>query len=254
MVRDFPRAVLASKAGAFAAAWRGCAGELAPRRSSIPPRPQTTSSAFHLCAASLIALAIRGEASADRGALSLEAGAGGTSLALRAPGAASTQGISFVASLGLRYALENWVEIEANGYFEPPTTYFQNGVRVGMPGGPFGATLRHRLHRYGALAGGRLVTGKVWRFVVGGSVGFCHRAYSDFQFIDDSQPNAPRDLGLKAPNFSLDNWVLAAVAGVEWAQGDHWSLSLLPRYEQLLGDRPTFALSARLLFSVSWYL
>jgi len=156
--------------------------------------------------------------------------------------------------MGLRYALENWVEIEASGYFEPPVTYFHSGVAVRARGGPFLGTLKHRFYRYGALAGGRVVTGTVWRFVAGGAIGWSHRAYSDFQHIDDSRPGAPRDFGLSLPDFTLNNWVLAAVAGIEWAEGDRWSLSLLPRYEQLLGAGSTFALSARLLFSFSWYL
>jgi hypothetical protein len=48
--------------------------------------------------------------------------------------------------------------------------------------------------------------------------------------------------------------MLAPLAGVEWAIGDHWSLSILPRYEQLLGSDGTFAISIPVLFSWSWYL
>jgi hypothetical protein len=97
------------------------------------------------------------------------------------------------------------------------------------------------------------MTGKVWRFIAGAAVGWSHRAYSDFQYIN-SQPNEPRDFALSFPDVTRNNWVLAALIGVEWAEGDHWSLSLLSRYEQLLGTDSTFALSARLVFSFSWYL
>ncbi len=205
----------------------------------------------------LIAVVTPQGASADRGALSLDIGAGGTTLALPAPyapGSGPVQGTSFLASLGLRYALQNWVEIEASAYFEPPVTYFHNGVSVAIPGGPFLGTLKHRFYRYGALAGGRVVTGKVWRFTAGGGIGWSHRAYSGFQHVDDRRPNDARDYGLSLPDLTRNNWVLAALAGVEWAEGDHWSLSLLPRYEQLLGTASTFAISARLVFSLSWYL
>jgi hypothetical protein len=205
----------------------------------------------------LVALTVPRTAFADRGALTLDVGAGGTVLALRAPYAPSSgpaPGLSFLASLGLRYALENWVEIEASSYVEPPVTYFHNGVAVRAPGGPFRGTLKHRFYRYGALLGGRVVSGKVWRVLAAADVGWSHRAYSGFQHIDDSHPNAPRDFGLSLPDFTLDNWVLCATAGIEWAEGDRWSVSFLPRYEQLLGASSTFALSARLFFSFSWYL
>ena len=207
-------------------------------------------SALAICIAAPAALA-------DRGALSLDVGAGGSMLALPAPYApssASTPGTSFTTSLGLRYALSNWLEFEASAFFEPPVTYFHNGVTVRAQGADLAGTLRHRFYRYGFLVGARLVTGKVWRFLGGASVGWSHRAYSNFQHVDDSQPNNARDYQLSLADLTRDNLVVSALAGIEWAVGDHWSLSLLPRYEQLLGADSTFALSARIVFSWSWYL
>jgi len=194
---------------------------------------------------------------ADRGALSLDVGAGGTTLGLAAPYApasGSVQGTAFTTSLGLRYALSNSLEMASSAFFEPPVTYFHNGVTVSTSNGDFLGTLKHRFYRYGFLAGGRLVTGKVWRFVVGADIGWSHRVYSDFQHIDDRQPNNARDYRLTLPDVTRNNLVIAILGGVEWAVGDHWSLSLLPRYEQLLGSDSTFALSARFVFSWSWYL
>jgi len=195
---------------------------------------------------------------ADRGALSLDIGAGGSTMALPAPYAApsgSVQGTALLTSLGLRYALQNWIELATTAFFEPPVTYFHNGVTVTSQDRSFPGTLRHRFYRYGALVGGRVVTGKVWRFVAGADVGWSHRAYSDFHHINDvTDPSNPRDYRLPLPNVTRDNLVIALLAGVEWAEGDHWSLSLLPRYEQLLGTDSTFAISARFVFSWSWYL
>src|SRR6266849_13656 len=71
----------------------------------------------------------------------------------------------------------------------------------------------------------------------GADVGWSHRAYSSFQHINDTDPSNPRDYHLALPDRTRDNHVVAALAGVEWAVGDHWSLSVLPRYEQLLGRR-----------------
>ncbi len=193
---------------------------------------------------------------ADRGALTLDIGAGGTALALPAPYAptsGSVLGTLFVASLGLRYAVRNWIELATSAEFEPPVTYFHNGVTVTTPDGSFPGTLKHRFYRYSAFVGGRVLTGSVWRFVAGADVGWSHRVYSSFQHINDLDPNNPRDYGLTLPNLTRDNLVIAALAGVEWAVGDHWSLSILPRYEQLLGP-DSFALSARLVFSWSWYI
>jgi|GEM_PF-2221320 len=194
---------------------------------------------------------------ADRGALSLDVGAGGTTVALAAPYApasGSVQGTSFSTSLGLRYALSNWLELSSSGYFEPPVTYFHNGVTVRSQNVDLLGTLKHRFYRYGFLVGGRIVTGKIWRFIGGADVGWSHRVYSDFQHIDDHDPNNARDYRLSLPDVTRNNWVIAALAGVEWAVGDHWSLSLLPRYEQFLGTDSTFAISARFVFSWSWYL
>src|SRR5712664_3854670 len=99
---------------------------------------------------------------ADRGALSLDIGAGGTPSALAAPYAPASgqvQGTSFTTSLGLRYAFSNWLELSSNAYFEPPVTYFHNGVIVRSQNVDLLGTLKHRFYRYGFLVGGRFVTG-----------------------------------------------------------------------------------------------
>ncbi len=226
--------------------------------SGVLHPPPMISHTLRASAASLLLLATTPRSAlADRGALTLDIGAGGTALALPAPYAptsGSMLGTSFLASLGLRYALRNWIELATSAEFEPPVTYFHNGVTVTTQDGSFPGTLKHRFYRYSTFLGGRILTGSVWRFVAGADVGWSHRAYSNFQHINDLDPNNPRDYRLALPNLNRDNLVVAALAGVEWAVGDHWSLSILPRYEQLVGADSTFALSARLVFSWSWYV
>jgi hypothetical protein len=210
-----------------------------------------------VCICLLMTVAFSLDALADRGAFTVDIGAGGTTLGLSSPYGqqrGSVQGTSTLISFGTRYALQNYLELSVNAFLEPPVTYFHNGVTITTPDGLFAGTLKHRFSRYGVLAGGRLVTGKVWRFVAGADVGWSHRAYSEFQHIKDDDPSNPRDYRLNLPDLARNNWVLAVPAGIEWAAGDHWSLSFLSRYEQLLGPDSTFAISARLLFSWSWYL
>src|SRR5260370_42687256 len=78
--------------------------------------------AISISAAFFIAIAAAPRAAlADRGALSLDIGAGGSTMALPAPYAAasgSVQGTALLTSLGLRYALQNWIELATTAFFE----------------------------------------------------------------------------------------------------------------------------------------
>jgi hypothetical protein len=103
------------------------------------------------------------------------------------------------------------------------------------------------------MIGARYLVGMVWRLTLGLDVGWSHRSYSNFHHIDVSG-SEPVDYELGLPNFTTDNLIVAPVVGVEWAAGDHWSLSLLPRTELLLGPDPTVALTVPLVLSWSWYL
>ena len=81
---------------------------------------------------------------ADRGALSLEGGGGLTALNQPAPYAspsASTLGGAATIVLGGRYALTNSWEVALWGFYEPPVTYWHNGVTTVTADGAFPGTL-----------------------------------------------------------------------------------------------------------------
>jgi len=190
-------------------------------------------------------------APAERGALSLDLGAGIAGLNLAAPytnGEASAVGIGFEAMLGLRYALLNELEFTVAAYFEPNVGYVYDGVSVKPPPSPnsLQGTLTTTVHLFGAVGGIRYVNGLVWKLVVGLEVGWCHRAYSGLQFTGQSN--------FAIPGFGTDNLVLQPLLGVEWAFADHWSASLLPRFTLLIGPDSTFAASVLLTLSYSWFL
>jgi hypothetical protein len=204
-----------------------------------------------------LTLLISTAASADRGALSVDfAPALGASL-MPSPFAApakTTLGTSAVASLGVRYALSHSLELAALGFFEPEVSYFHNGVVVRTNDGAFTGTLNHRVLRYGALMGARLVRGLVWRWSAGVGLGWTRRSYSGFVHIDDLSGTTPVSFGLSLPDFTADNLVLAPSLGLEWLAGDHWSLSVRPRLELWLGPESSAALIVPFIFSWSWFL
>jgi hypothetical protein len=89
---------------------------------------------------------------------------------------------------------------------------------------------------------------------VGVDLGWSHRSYSKLDAINDSNRSAPFDYGLGLSSYSADNLVVSPVLGLEWVVGDHYSLSLMPRFEYLLGRDRTWAFTAPLTFSWSWFL
>lgn len=195
-------------------------------------------------------------ASADRGAITVDAGGGLTALSVAAPFASPTKSLTSsapVAWLGGRYAFSNSFEVGVAAFYEPSVNLFHNGVTVETANGQFPGTLNHQLHRYGGLVGARYVRGMVFRFTAGLDLGWSHRVYAGFRHIDDTDAANPVDYGLDLPAFSTDNLVVAPLAGIEWAAGDHWSLSLLPRFEVLVGPDMTYAITVPLVVSWSWY-
>jgi hypothetical protein len=89
---------------------------------------------------------------------------------------------------------------------------------------------------------------------VGVDLGWSHRSYSKLDAINDSNRSAPFDYGLGLSSYSADNLVVSPVLGLEWVVGDHYSLSLMPRFEFLVGKDRTWAFTAPLTFSWSWFL
>ena len=205
----------------------------------------------------LMLCCLSSSAFADRGAFTLEAGGGGSGLVVPAPWAnprRSTPSFAGLAVAGVRYAWSNRLELTLNGFYEPPVIEFHANSTVETDNGAFEGTLRHRLVRFGALAGVRAVFGMVWRLVLGVEAGWSHRGYSELQHIDVANPDGPADYGLALPSFTADNFLLAPSVGLEWAAGDHWSVSLVPRLHLLIGPEPTFAVLLPLTLSWSWYL
>ena len=200
-------------------------------------------------------------ARADQGALTADLGGGVVGMSLPTPYANEGQatGGAFTVWGGARYAVFNWLEASASLFYEPPVAAWHHGVEVDTGDGRFAGSLTHRTTRYGGLVGARYVRGALWRFTAGIEVGVSRRVYSHFALINQSQESQTGqgeafDYGLNLPEMSVFNLVLAPVAGLEWAGGDHWSLSLLPRVSFLLGPSPTLAVTLPLVFSWSWYL
>ncbi len=196
------------------------------------------------------ALLVSSPAQADRGALSLDLGAGGAAVSLPAPYAPSSGNLlaaDFVATLGLRYAATNELEFTVAAFFEPRIAYTHDDVTVETANGPVSGNLTHSVYFFEALGGVRYVTGSVWRLVVGLEGGWCHRGYSRFQGTGD----LPK---LSLQGFGTDNIVVQPLVGVEWAFADHWSASLLPRFTVLIGPDATLGASVMLSISYSWFL
>lgn len=198
-----------------------------------------------------------GNAFADRGALSLDAGGGMAALTFKAPFAESgsaTRSFSPTARFGARYALANWLELGAAGFFETPVTVFHNDISLAFDDNSFPGTLRHRVHRYGGMGGARVTLGMVWRLTLGLDLGWSHRVYEELQHFE-VKPGGASDYRLAFPgSLTRDDLVVAPIVGLEWSIGDHWSVSVLPRAEFLLGSDTAFSVSIPLVFSYSWYL
>lgn len=212
---------------------------------------------MHLSLPALGLVLIGGVAHADRGALSADASIGATAIGVPAPYVApdrSTAGTGLRTALGARYALSNSFEVTSAAFFEPPATYFHNGVNVVTADGTFPGTLSHRVSRFGLLVGARFIKGSVWRLTAGVDLGWSQQVSSALRHIDDASPDNPFDYGLSLADVSVASLVAAPVAGIEWAGGDHWSISVLPRIEFLIGSRTTWAVSVPVGFSWSWYL
>lgn len=195
------------------------------------------------------ALLFAAPAHADRGALSIDVGAGAAGLSLPAPyaqGTGNTVGVGFESMVGLRYAVTNALEFTVAAYFEPAIGYTHNAVTLVTPNGTFSGTVTNSLYFLGAVGGVRYVAGSVWKLVLGLEAGWCHRVYTGVQF------NGAVSIPLEG--FNTDNFLLQPLFGVEWAFADHWSASLIPRFMVLIGPDPTLGASLLLSISYAWFL
>jgi len=204
-------------------------------------------------------------ASADRGALSLDVGAGGAAESVRAPYTTTpmaTTCYTGLALLGARYAIANPFELTLGAFGVIPGTIYQNAASIKLDTGIYPGTLQHQYLRFGATAGARLVLGMNLRFVLGVEAGWSHVLLSGLEHWDDTQPGSAVSYGLQLANVARNYLLLSPLIGLEWATGDHWSLSLLPRLQLLLpvGDGRShsgsveWAVVLPLQFSWFWYL
>lgn len=193
---------------------------------------------------------------ADHGALSLDLGTGIAALALRPPYAQSGDGswtLALSVSFGVRYALTNQLELRLGGFDDLPVHVSHPGASVPtVDSGAFSGRLEYELSRFGVLASVRYVSGLVFRFCIGGELGWSHRSYSGLQLRDTTRAGTP-DYGLGLPDLGIDSLVLQPLVGLEWAFADHWSASLVLRLTALLSPEPAVGISSTVSISYGWF-
>ena len=193
---------------------------------------------------------------ADRGALTLDLGSALTVLGARpSQGTGSTTlGTGGGAWLGVRYALSNAVEVAAAAQWEAPADYFHTGVEIGTTTGAVRGTLSERVQRLGALVGVHYVRGYAWRLHLGAEVGWTRETFDRRDLLDVSDPGNVHSFGLGLQQRIVNALVLTPVAGVEWQLTDHWSVSVLPRVEFMVGGSSRIGLVVPVGVGYSWYL
>lgn len=193
---------------------------------------------------------------ADRGALTVEIGPAVTVLrASPSVGTGSgTLGTSAGGTAGFRYGVSNALELAAIGIWESPATYFHSGVEFRTGAGPVHGTLSEKVQRYGAVVGIRLVQGYVWRLHLGVDAGWIRTSFARRDLIDVSILGNEHSFGLGLRDRVSDTLVVAPVAGVEWQLADHWSISVMPRLELLVGGPTKLAAVLPVTVGRSWFL
>src|SRR3954470_11704544 len=198
-----------------------------------------------LLAVLTIGLALPFPAFADRGAVSLDVGAGASVVSVDAPYSdtkASQAGSAPALWIGGRYAITNSVELTATAFAETSVPYYVSGTTITSDAGALSGTLQMRARRFGLLAGARFLHGNVWRLVLAADAGWALSSYNSLHLLYDADPAGPRDYGLKLSDATTNALVLAPGAGVSWV-GDKLSITVLPRFEVLLGGPSNWALT-----------
>jgi opacity protein-like surface antigen len=209
-----------------------------------------------LAAMLLASVVLPAPASADRGALTLEAGPALTWWPSMPPAVGSGAGINGSAAggvVGVRYGLRNNLELTASGFYEAHARYTHPGVTVETDAGAFTGTLSSETSRWGLLAGARYVTGLALRFYVGAEVGWSQQSYTKLDLINVSDPSNPHSFGLGLTDRTRGALVVAPLAGVEWQVTDRWSVSCTPKVQVMLGDVGRVAVVLPLTVGYSWY-
>lgn len=210
-----------------------------------------------LAAIAAVALAAVPRAvAADRGAVTVE---GGPALTVHGASPSQGSGSTTLATaaggvIGVRYALSNELELAATGLWEVAADYIHSDVDVATATGTVRGTLSEQVQRYGALAGVRYVRGFVWRLHLGLEVGWSRETFTRRDLLDVSDPGNIHSFGLGLGDRRSDALVLAPVAGLEWQVGDHWSVSVMPRVQFLIGATNGTGFVVPVSVGYSWYV
>jgi len=194
-----------------------------------------------------------GGAWAEANSLTLEIGGGAALVRTPAPYStgASQVGSAPAAWIGGRYGISHQLELTLSVFYEVTEPFYVSGTTVTNDAGSTTGTLAMRAKRFGALVGGRLLHGNVWRLAMGGELGWSQHSYSALALFDNGSP--PRDYGLGLADTSKPSFVLAPSAGIVWV-GDKLSVSLVPRFELLLGSNVTWVVTVPLTIGWDFYL
>jgi hypothetical protein len=195
-------------------------------------------------------------AAADRGALTLDLGPSLSLLnATPSEGAGSaTLATGGGGTVGLRYALSNTLEIGGVAVWEASADYFHSGVAIATSTGRPRGTLEERAQRYGAMAGVHYIRGYVWRLHLGAELGWRRETFTRRDLLDVSDPSNVHSFGLGLRDQTSNSLILAPVAGVEWQFADHWSVSVMPRVQFLVGGTSRVGLLVPVTVGYSWFV
>jgi hypothetical protein len=195
-------------------------------------------------------------ASADRGALTVDAG---PAVTLTRPPPAVGDGPSVNGSaaggfVGVRYGVRNELELSATGFYDAPVDYYHRGARVTADGATFSGVLRQRTTQWGALVGVRYVRGLVFRWHVGAELGWAHQRFEDLDLVNVSDPSNQHSYGLGLRDRATNALVFSPLAGLEWQVTDRISVTALPRLEFLLGGVGRVAFQFPITIGYSWFV
>ena len=207
-------------------------------------------------AVAILLAASPGAALADRGALTLELSPALTWWPAWGPAVGSGSGVRGMTGgglVGLRYALRHDLELTASGFYEVSADFTNPGTTVSTDAGPLTGTSKATVSRWGALVGARWVHGLVWRWFVGGEVGWSQQSLSKLDLIDVSDPANPSSYGLGLADRSRGALVLSPLAGIEWQFADRWSVAVTPRVQVMLGGVGSVAVVLPVSVGYSWY-
>ncbi len=209
-----------------------------------------------LAVATVLAALAPVSARADRGALTLELAPVLTWWPSVGPAVGSGSGVNGTTGgglVGVVYALRNDLEFTASGFYERPANFTYPGTTVGTEAGPLTGTLTARTSRWGLLAGGRWVHGLVWRWFVGGELGWVQESFTQVDLINVSDPSNPQSYGLGLADSTSGAFVISPLAGIERQFKDHWSLAFTPRVQVMLGGVGEIGVVLPVSVGYSWY-